>query len=124
MNRFILTVCVIFFSAFLHAADKPIFRAGAAIVDITPKLFPLNMPGGFTANMAESAHDPLNARALVFDDGATTLAMVVVDNLGAGPDVLDEAKDIASKKTGIPADKMLISSTHSHSAAPLSAKGS
>ncbi len=45
--------------------------------------------------------------------------MVVVDNLGAGPDVLDEAKDIASKKTGIPVEKMLISSTHTHSAAPL-----
>jgi len=36
---------------------------------------------------------------------------------------LDEAKEIASKMTGIPTDKMLISSTHSHSAAPLSAKG-
>ena len=32
--------------------------------------------------MAESAHDPLHARALVFDDGATKLAMVVVDSLG------------------------------------------
>ena len=49
--------------------------------------------------------------------------MVVLDTLGAGPDVLDEAKDIASKKTGIPVEKMLISSTHSHSAAPLSSRG-
>ena len=98
-------------------------RAGAAAVDITPKEFPLNMPGGFTANMAESAHDPLHARAMVLDDGTTTLAMVVVDNLGAGPDVLDEAKEIASKQTGIPAEKMLVSSTHSHSAAPLNTRG-
>ena len=48
----------------------PVLRAGAAAVDITPKEFPLNMPGGFSANMAESAHDPLHARALVLDDGA------------------------------------------------------
>ena len=98
------------------------FRAGAAAVDITPKEFPLNMPGGFSANMAESAHDPLHARAMVLDDGTTTRAMVVVDNLGAGPDVLDEAKEIASKQTGIPVEKMLISSTHSHSAAPLNTR--
>ena len=91
-------------------------------MDITPKVFPLNMPGGFSANMAESAHDPLHARAMVLADGATTLAMVVVDNLGAGPDVLDEAKAIASKQTGIPVEKMLVSSTHSHSAAPLNTR--
>ena len=116
--------CVCLISA-VRAAETPAakFRAGAAAVDITPKEFPLNMPGGFTANMAGSAHDPLHARALVLDDGTTKLAMVVVDNLGAGPDVLDEAKDIASKQTGIPVEKMLVSSTHSHSAAPLNTRG-
>jgi neutral ceramidase len=39
----------------------------------------------------------------------------VVDNLGAGPDILNEAKIIASEKTGIPVERMLISSTHTHS---------
>ena len=100
----------------LPAADKPALRAGAAAVDITPREFPLNMPGGFTANMATNAHDPLHARALVLDDGTTMLALVVVDNLGVAPEVQDEAKDLAAKRTGIAADKMLIASTHSHSA--------
>src|SRR5205823_574080 len=97
--------------AALRTAEKPALRAGAAVADITPKEFPINMPGGHSANMAQSAHDPLNSRALVLDDGATMLAMVVVDSLGAGPDVLDEARAIASAKTGIATDKMLISST-------------
>lgn len=100
----------------LHAADKPVLRAGAAAVDITPREFPLNMPGGFAANLATNAHDPLHARALVLDDGTTTLAMVVVDNLGLAPEVQDEAKDIAAKRTGMAPDKMLIASTHSHTA--------
>ena len=105
----------------LYAADKaPALRAGAAATDITPKEFPLNMPGGFSPNPATSAHDPLHASALVLDDGATQLVLAVVDSLGAGPDILDEAKEIASQKTGIPKDKMLVSSTHSHTAAPLS----
>lgn len=105
----------------LHAAE-PTLRAGAAAVDITPKEFPLNMPGGFSANMAESAHDPLHARALVLAQGDTTVAMVVVDNLGAGPDVLDEAKTIAAQKTGIATANMLVSSTHTHSGPPLNTR--
>jgi len=95
------------------------FKAGAAAVDITPREFPLNMPGGFSTNMAMEAHDPLHARALVLSSGTTSVAMVVVDNLGAGPDILQEAKEAASAKTGIPTSRMLVSSTHTHSGPPL-----
>ena len=94
--------------------DAPRLRAGAAAVDITPKLFPLNMPGLFTARMVERVHDPLHARALVLDDGATTLAMVVVDNIGVPQEEIDEAKGIASKQCGIAVEKILVASTHTH----------
>lgn len=115
----ILLLGVLACASTLAAAGKPVLRAGAATADISPQVFPINMPGGHSANMADKLHDPLNARAMVLDDGTTTLAMVVVDSLGAGPEVLDEAKAIASTKTGIPADKMLISSTHTHSGASI-----
>ncbi|MDI1311882.1 neutral/alkaline non-lysosomal ceramidase N-terminal domain-containing protein [Prosthecobacter sp.] len=95
--------------------QSKMLRAGAAAVDITPTEFPVNMPGGFSKNLADKAHDPFHARALVLDDGKTTIAMVVVDVLGAGPDVLNEAKAIAAAKTGMAVDKMLVSSTHTHS---------
>ncbi len=104
------------------SAQNHTLRAGAAAVDITPTQFPMNMPGGFSANMAEKAHDPFHSRALVFDNGETTLAMVVVDNLGAGPDVLNEAKALAAAKTGMSVDKMLISSTHTHSGPSLNTR--
>lgn len=122
MSRIALSLVLALLAPAVSAANRAGLRAGAAAVDITPKLFPLNMPGGFSANTATSAHDPLHARALVLDDGATILAMVVVDNLGAGPDVLDEAKAIASEKTGIAPDKMLVSSTHTHTGAPLNTR--
>jgi len=121
----ILTVfllCSLFASTGYAAAKPAALRAGAAAVDVTPQEFPLNMPGGFSANMAQSAHDPLHARALVLDDGTTKLAMVVVDNIGVAPEVLDEAKAGASKATGIATDKMLICSTHTHSAPSSSTK--
>ena len=65
--------------------------------------------------MAESAHDPLHARALVLDDGATAVALVVVDNLQVAQEASDEAKAIASKQCGIAVEKMLVASTHTHS---------
>lgn len=74
------------------------------------------MPGGFSANLATNAHDPLHSRALVLDDGATTLAMVVVDNLGASPELIEEAKELAAQRTKIPRERMLVASTHTHSA--------
>jgi hypothetical protein len=100
---------------FAAPCAPPTLSAGAAATDITPKEFPLNMPGGFSANMAESAHDPLHARTVVLDDGVTRIALSVVDTLGAGPEVLDEIKAAASEKTGIPAHRIMISSTHTHS---------
>lgn len=109
----LLVACATFSSS---AAAEGKLRAGAAAADITPLEFPLNMPGGFSENLAEKAHDPLYARALVLDDGTTTLALVVVDNLGVAPEVMDEAKAIAAKETGIAAENMLICSTHTHSA--------
>jgi len=102
----------------VSAADAVALRAGAAAVDITPKDFPVNMPGGFNANMAEKANDPLHARALVFDDGKTKLAIVVVDNLGVAAQAIEEAKFLASRRCDILPENILISSTHTHSAPP------
>lgn len=122
MSKWMLLILISVSSCATHLnaqdaeSKPPALRAGAAAVDLTPQQFPLNMPGGFSANLAQRAHDPLHARALVLDDGTTKLAMVVVDNLGVAPEVLEEAKTIASQQTGIPADHMLICSTHTHSA--------
>ena len=90
-------------------------KAGAAAADITPKEFPMNMPGGFNANLATTAHDPLSARALVLDDGKTQVVWVVIDNLGVPKKVVAEAKELAAKATGIPVEHMLVSGTHTHS---------
>lgn len=128
IQSIIVLICVC--SGTVTGQDKPSekkqspvqIHAGASAVDITPTEFPLNMPGGFSANLAQSAHDPFFARALVLSDGTTTFAMVVVDSLGASPEVLDEAKEIASKKTGLSTDRMLICSTHTHSGPPSNTK--
>ncbi|MBA4191909.1 MAG: hypothetical protein C0467_28350 [Planctomycetaceae bacterium] len=126
-HSFLYLVAIICVALILHgrtpSADEPAqagatLRAGAAAVDISPKDFPVNMPGGFKANMAEKCNDPLHARALVLDDGKTKVAIVLVDNLGAAREAIDEAKLFASRKCDILPENMLVSSTHTHSAPP------
>ena len=94
------------------AQESPSLQAGAAVVDITPRQFPIRVRG----NLRDQAHDALHSRALVFSDGATTLALVVVDNLGVAEESCDEAKKIAAKRCGIAPENIMISSTHCHTA--------
>jgi hypothetical protein len=97
------------------AADKT-FRAGAAISDISPTNYPVLVNAMFTERTATQTVDRLEARALVLDDGSTRIVLTVVDSCMLPRDLLDRAKNIASKSTGIPAAHMMISSTHTHSA--------
>jgi hypothetical protein len=46
--------------------------------------------------------------------------MVVVDSLGVAPEVIDAAKQQAFAQTGIPTQRMLVCSTHTHSGPPSS----
>ncbi len=93
---------------------QKVFRAGASVIDITPTKFPVIVNGMFQEQTADRPHDPLHARCLVLDDGTTRIAVAVVDNCLMPRELLDEAKRLASEATGIPADRMLISATHTH----------
>jgi putative membrane-bound dehydrogenase-like protein len=97
----------------LQAAE---FRAGAHAEEITPTNFPVLVNAMFTERSAAQAVDPLHARALVLDDGATRLAFCVVDTCMMSRELIDEAKEFARAATGIPTDRMLVSATHTHSA--------
>ena len=92
------------------------FRAGAATSDITSPLGS-KIIGGFVPFPSTRVHDQLHARCLVLDDGTTKLAIVVLDLLGIAKHVSDEARSIIEKETKIPAANVLISATHTHSAA-------
>src|SRR5262245_30525040 len=95
---------------------KPALRAGAFAMDVTPTQFPISVNGGMSDRKATSANDPLHARCIVLDDGTTKLAIVVVDSCMIPREIHDAAKALTAKKTGIPAENILISATHTHSA--------
>jgi len=100
----------------LSLATAAEFRACAAAVDITPTQLPIRTAGNLTLTVVNKIHDPLHARALVLDDGSTRVAIAVVDSCMIAREDLDEAKAAAARVTGIPMDRILISSTHTHTA--------
>lgn len=113
MRCLLSLVAVALLSADVCAGD---LKAGAFAQDITPEKFPVSVNGGFADRKATAANDPLHARCLVLDDGSTKLAIVVVDSCMIPRELLDAAKALAEKKTGIPVANMLISATHTHTA--------
>lgn len=107
------TLLLLLSPALASAAD---LKAGAFAQDVTPTTFPISVNGNFADRKATAANDPLHARCLVLDDGATKLALVVVDSCMIPRDLIDAAKALAEKQTGIPAANVLVSATHTHTA--------
>ncbi|MCA8994885.1 MAG: neutral/alkaline non-lysosomal ceramidase N-terminal domain-containing protein [Planctomycetaceae bacterium] len=104
------------FATGITSAEEPVtLRVGLAEVDITPPMgFP--MAGYYHERLAEGTIDPLNAKAIVFRDGDRAAALVVCDLIGISTDLSREVRRRASMATGIPAEHIVISATHSHTA--------
>jgi len=97
------------------AAEGRQLRVGAAASNISPWLG-LSINGGFGDHKATNIHDELHARCLVLDNGETRLGLVVVDCCMVPREIFDDAKRLIEKETGLPADHLLMSATHTHSA--------
>jgi hypothetical protein len=89
------------------------FRSGAAMRIITPDpLLPVSGGVGEPQATTEKRGE-LTARAMVFSDGTTTIAVVGIDVLGF-PSVLgDRVRKLVPR---LPAENILIGATHTHSA--------
>ncbi len=112
MIRRLLPFLAIVSVSHLHAE----FKAGAAVIDITPPKLPVLVNGGMLSRYVDKINTRVNARAIVATDGKEQIAIVVADSCMMGRDLLDDAKKMASTRTGIATDHMLISATHAHSA--------
>ncbi|GIW97552.1 MAG: hypothetical protein KatS3mg111_0885 [Pirellulaceae bacterium] len=91
-------------------------RVGAAKVDISPTQLPVIVNGSMRSHTADRIVTRLYARALVFDDGAERLGLVVVDSCMIPRALADEAKQLAAARTGLRPERICISATHTHSA--------
>lgn len=83
-------------------------RAGAAMVDITPKPSDLMFK-------TDSIRDHLFARAIVVDTGDSCAVLVGLDQGGVQKNMYDSAVSRVVSATGCPKENILISATHTHS---------
>ena len=64
-------------------------------------------------------HDPCKTRAVVFDDGLKTVALVGIDALVTPRVVAVKAREAIAARTGMKAESILIGASHSHSSGPV-----
>lgn len=89
------------------------FQAGVAVVNVTPEKF-LPVTGGLGTPVPTSKKaGTLDVRAIVLADADTKVAIVSVPFIGF-PTV--SANKVRAKVKGIPAENIMIGSTHTHSA--------
>ena len=96
----------------LHGELTSGLRAGTAAVDISPDVTPFQLRSGRSSYV----HDPLFVRAIALENGDGRVVIALVDAIGVGREMADEAKAVAARKTGWSPEQMLVSGTHTHSA--------
>src|SRR5690606_23367869 len=97
-------------TASFATAEAGALRAGAATSNITPPLGEL-IVGGWSPIPATYIHDELHARCVVLNDGTTTLAIVLCDNVGIPREVFDRAKEFIAAECSIPPSHVLCAAT-------------
>jgi neutral ceramidase len=92
-------------------------RAGAATANISPALG-CSMAGGMTDRRGVEIHDELHVRAVALDNGNARIGIAVVDSCAVPRTIIDRAKEMVRERSGVPASHLLVSATHTHTAAP------
>lgn len=93
-------------------------RIGLAEVNITPPLG-MQIPGyGPKPRLATGMKDELFAKAAVIESGETVLAFIVIDIISLELDSSTRIRNRVYEYTGIPAEQVMVSCTHTHTGPP------
>jgi neutral ceramidase len=118
MKRFTALSLTVVFCAALH---PPVFaealRIGRAAVDITPPPgMPFHVPQvpPFPVISAEGTHDPLHAKAVVFECNGVKAAIVACDLTSIPLAIINAARAHAGTISTVPPGNVMISATHTH----------
>ena len=112
MKRHLWTLALCLLSSVRCIASDPL-EVGVGVAEITPPLgYP--MSGYFYERGATGTLDPLQAKAIVFQQGDVKAAIVVGDIISIDRQLCDEVRRSIEKQVGIPPEHVVVSATHSH----------
>src|SRR6266436_5104047 len=94
--------------ALAQAGGGSRLKAGFAERDISPEIG-MEQPGGYGKAYHRTFHDPCKARAAVFDDGASRVAIVGIDALFIRRATVDAIRAQVKERCGIAPESLLIS---------------
>ena len=92
-------------------------RFGQAAVDITPPAeMPFQVPQRppFQVVAASGTHDPLQAKAVVFESGGVKVAIVACDLTSIPVHFIAAAREHVAKISSVPPENVMITATHTH----------
>ncbi len=90
-------------------------ESGAATADITPSCSTFLYGFPHVDRQSTSTHDPLLASALYLSDGVTRVLFIANDIIFIPKALADRARSRIQEATGVPADNVMITATHTHS---------
>ena len=91
---------------------RGVLRAGYGIADITPDL-PIELN---TNELLTRVEEPIYATCIALNDGENTVLLFSLD-IKSIPDGQDKTlRELVSRRTGVPAENILLHATHNHSA--------
>lgn len=112
-------IALLLISAFPCLAARPgQLSVGAARVDITPAANAALHMSGYEGRKQgfQGIHDHIYVRAIVLSNGATSAALLAWDLIGMPTPVWQELSTRITKELGIPADNLMLTGEHVHSA--------
>jgi hypothetical protein len=98
------------------------FMVGRAQEKITPPVG-VSLAGYFHDRKGESVRDDLYARALAIESGGERLALVSCDLICMTEEVVNAARGLVVAETPIPANRVMLCATHTHTGPELRADG-
>jgi len=90
-----------------------LLQAGFSRVNVTPMLG-IDIPGYFKERKAEGVLDELFLDALALGVNDTKVILMSIDHLGIKQDLCGQYRDMISQATGVPAEAIYLSASHTH----------
>jgi neutral ceramidase len=97
------------------SGERPALRVGVARADVTPTA-PVMLAGyGSRKDLSTGVHDPLSARAVVFERDETRLVLVSTDLIGFYGGSLETIRLAILEACGLRPDELFLTAIHTHS---------